>query len=389
MSGVRVALRGRSAQGKGTTKLQEATALTGLRASMRLFVPVVALALVGACNKPPPQLDATRPVRAVAVSLASDEQEVTYTGDVRARWETALGFRVPGKIVARLVEVGQQVKTGQVLARLDPEDQKLSAEAAKQQLMAARSDFQQAKADLVRYKELVDKGFISAAEFDRRKTTYQTAAARLEQATAQLELNRNQTEYTTLRADHDGVVTAVQAEVGQVVSAGQAVVKTARLDEKEVAVNVPENRLGELRATKDADVTLWASPGRVYKGRIREISPSADNVTRTYTVKVTVLDPDASVQLGMTANVRLRGGMRAEVARLPLTALFQKGDEAAVWVIDPKTQQVALTPVQVGRYTQDYVTVLSGLNDGDLVVRAGVHKLAQGEKVRVLADPAQ
>ncbi len=352
-----------------------------------LIVPL--LALVGGCNKPPQPLDATRPVHAVAVSLTSDEQEVTYTGDVRARWETALGFRVPGKIVARLVEVGQQVKTGQVLARLDPEDQKLSAEAAKQQLMAARSDFQQAKADLVRYKELVDKGFISAAEFDRRKTSYQTAAARLEQATAQLELNRNQTEYTTLRADHDGVVTAVQAEVGQVVSAGQAVVKTARLDEKEVAVNVPENRLVELRAAKDADVSLWASPGKVYKGRIREISPSADNVTRTYTVKVTVLDPDASVQLGMTANVRLRGGVRAEVARLPLTALFQKGDEAAVWVIDPKTQQVTLKPVQVGRYTQDYVTVVAGLNDGELVVRAGVHKLNQGEKVRILANPAR
>ena len=359
---------------------------TPIRISL-LIVPLLALA--GGCNKPPQQPDVTRPVHVFAVSLASDEQEVTYTGDVRARWETALGFRVPGKIVARLVEVGQQVKTGQVLARLDPEDQKLSAEAAKQQLMAARSDFQQAKADLVRYKELVDKGFISAAEFDRRKTTYQTAAARLEQATAQLELNRNQTEYTTLRADHDGVVTAVLAEVGQVVSAGQAVVKTARLDEKEVAVNVPENRLVELRAAKDADVSLWASPGKIYKGRIREISPSADNVTRTYTVKVTVLDPDASVQLGMTANVRLRGGLRAEVARLPLTALFQKGDEAAVWVIDPKTQQVTLKPVLVGRYTQDYVTVVSGLNDGDLIVRAGVHKLNQGEKVRILADPAQ
>jgi len=357
----------------------------------RLWLRIVPLSVLAAagCNKPPQQLDATRPVHVVTVSLTADEQEVTYTGDVRARWETALGFRVPGKIVARLVEVGQQVKTAQVLARLDPEDQKLSAEAAKQQLMAARSDFQQAKADLVRYKELVDKGFISAAEFDRRKTTYQTAAARFEQATAQLELNRNQTEYTTLRADHEGIVTAVQAEVGQVVSAGQAVVKIARLDEKEVAVNVPENRLTELRATKDADISLWASPGKLYKGRIREISPSADSVTRTYTVKVTVLDPDALVQLGMTANVRLRGALRAEVARLPLTALFQKGEEAAVWVIDPKTQQVALTPVQVGRYTQDYVTVLSGLHDGDRVVRAGVHKLNQGERVRILADPAQ
>ena len=352
------------------------------------LLAVSLVVLVAGCNKPQQQVDATRPVHAVSVSVARDEQEVTYTGDVRARWETALGFRVPGKIVARLVEVGQQVKKGQVLARLDPEDQKLTAEAAKQQLLAARSDYQQARADLVRYKDLVDKGFISAAEFDRRKTTYQTAAARLEQATAQLELNRNQTEYTTLRADHDGVVTAVQAEVGQVVTSGQAVVKVARLDEKEVAVNVPENRLGELRAAKDADVSLWASPGKVYKGRVREISPSAENVTRTYTVKVTVLDPDPSVQLGMTANVRLTGGARGEVARLPLTALFQKGAEAAVWLIDPKTQQVALTPVAVGRYTQDYVTIVAGLKEGDLVVRAGVHKLNEGEKVRVLAEPA-
>jgi membrane fusion protein, multidrug efflux system len=353
-----------------------------------ICVILLTLGMLGGCQKAPEPPDSTRPVQAVKVSLGADEQEVTYTGDVRARWETALGFRVPGKIVARRVEVGQQVTKGQVLARLDPEDQKLSAEAAKQQLLATRSDYQQAKADLVRYKGLVDKGFISAAEFDRRKTTYQTAAAKLEEATAQLELNRNQTAYTTLRADHDGVVTAVQAEVGQVVSAGQAIVKTARLDEMEVAVNVPENRLAELRAAKDVDMTLWAAPGKIYKGRIREISPSADNVTRTYTVKATMLDPDASVQLGMTANVFLRGGVQAQVARLPLTALFQKGNEPAVWVIDPTTRQVTLKPVQVGRYTQDYVTILSGVNEGDLVVRAGVHKLNQGEKVRILAEPA-
>jgi multidrug efflux system membrane fusion protein len=364
--------------------------MSRLPVSIRIaLLTVPLLALLGGCEKAPERPDSTRPVQAVTVALSADQQEVTYTGDVRARWETALGFRVPGKIVARRVEVGQQVKKGQILASLDPGDQKLSAEAAKQQLMAARSDYQQARADLVRYKDLVDKGFVSTAEFDRRKTTYQTAAAKLEEATAQLELNRNQTAYTTLRADHDGVVTAVQAEVGQVVSAGQAIVKTARLDEMEVAVNVPENRLAELRATKDVDVSLWAAPGKTYKGRIREISPSADSVTRTYTVKVTVLDPDASVQLGMTANVFLKGGMQAQVARLPLTALFQKGNEPAVWLIDPNTRQVMLKPVQVGRYTQDYVTIVSGLNDGDLVVRAGVHKLNPGEKVRILAQPAQ
>ena len=359
-----------------------------LKASIRLVALALLVALAG-CDKKVDAPVSMRPVQAVEVVLQPDEQDTSYTGDVRARWESALGFRVPGKIVARLVEVGTRVHRGDVLARLDPEDQKLSAEAARQQLRAARSDYEQAKADLARYNDLFAKGFISAAEFDRRKTTFDTAAARLDQATAQLELNRNQAAYTQLRADQDGVVTAVQAEAGQVVSAGQTVVKVARLDEKEVAVNVPENRLAELRAPQEVDVTLWAAPGKRFKGRIREVSPSADAVTRTYTAKVTVLKPDASVQLGMTANVFLREAARPLVARLPLTALFQKGTEPAIWVIDPKTGQVALRTVQIGRYTQDYVTVVSGLNGGELVVRAGVHKLTQGDQVRVRADTAQ
>ena len=351
-----------------------------MRARVPIRVLAVALlAVVASCDKRTEAPASTRPVRAIEIALQPDEQDTSYTGDVRARWESALGFRVPGKIVARLVEVGSRVHKSDVLARLDPEDQRLSAEAARQQLRAARSDYEQAKADLVRYKDLVAKGFVSAAEFDRRQTAFDTAAAHLEQATAQLELNRNQAAYTQLRADHDGVVTAVQAEVGQVVSAGQPVVKVARLEEKEVAVSVPENRLAELRAPREVDITLWATPGKTYQGRIREISPSADAVTRTYTVKVTVLDPDSAVQLGMTANVFLREATRPLVARLPLTALFQKGNEPAVWVIDPKTGQVSLREVQIGRYTQDYVIVVSGLQAGELVVRAGVHKLTPGD----------
>jgi RND family efflux transporter MFP subunit len=355
-----------------------------------IFLLALQLGLLCGCQKNNAEpTENVRSVHAVTVALAPDDQEATYTGDVRARWESALGFRVPGKIVARSAEVGMPVRKGQMLARLDPQDQRLSAEAARQQLMAARSDFEQAKADLARYRDLVKKGFISAAEFDRRKWTYDTAAAHLEQATAQLELSHNQTAYTTLRADLDGVVTSVQAEVGQVVTAAQPVVKVARLDEMEVAVNVPENRLAELRAANDVDVSLWAAPGKTYNGRIREISPSADNVTRTYTVKVTVLNPDGAVQLGMTANVFLKGSSHAAVARLPLTALFQNGTEPAVWVIDPKTRQVQLKSVQVGRYTQDYVTIVAGLTDGEQVVRAGVHKLNAGETVKVVAEAAR
>jgi multidrug efflux system membrane fusion protein len=366
---------------------REATRNRGIRAGA-VFAMLLAMS---ACKKPPPPAPEVRQVQTITVSLSADDQESSYTGDVRPRWESALGFRVPGKIVARTADVGAHVAKGQLLARLDPEDQRLGAEAARQQLMAARSDFEQTKADLSRYQELFSKGFISAAEYDRRKWNYDTAAARLQQASAQLELNRNQAAYTQLRSDIEGVVTAVQAEVGQVVTPGQAVVKVARLEQKEVAVNVPENRLDELKGANDVDITLWASPGKTYQGRIREISPSADNVTRTYTVKVTILDADPGVQLGMTASVFLKRSNSAHrsVVRLPLTALFQSGSEPAVWVVDPKSSQVSLKPVQVGRYTEDYVTVVSGLRPGDIVVRAGVHKLNPGETVRSIPQPAQ
>jgi RND family efflux transporter MFP subunit len=333
-----------------------------MRSHTRLAgVVLLGLLAIGGCRKASPPVSEVRPVQTIQVTLTPDDQESSYTGDVRARWESALGFRVPGKIVSRLVDVGAHVSKGQLLAKLDPEDQRLGAEAARQQLMAARSDYEQAKADLTRYRDLFSKGFISAAEYDRRKWTYDTSAARLEQATAQLELNRNQAAYTELHADMDGVVTAVQAEAGQVVTPGQPVIKVARLEQKEVAVSVPENRLAELKVANDVDVSLWAAPEKTYHGRIREISPSADNVTRTYTVKVTVVDPDPAVQLGMTANVFLkRNGVHARVVRLPLTALFQSGNQPAVWVVDRKTNQVSLKTVQIGRYTQDYVTVVSG-----------------------------
>lgn len=362
----------------------------GIAGSLRLAIVGMALPIVlgvSGCGKAPAPAPVARQVQTLAVTLIPDDQESSYTGDVRPRYESALGFRVPGKIVARAVDVGARVSKGQLLARLDPEDQRLGAESARQQLMAARSDFEQAKADVVRYQELFAKGFISAAEYDRRKFSYNTAVARLEQANAQLELNRNQTAYTQLHSDTDGVVTSVQAEVGQVVTPGQPVIKVARLEEKEVVVNVPENRLGELKGANDVDITLWAVPGKSYEGRVREISPSADNVTRTYTVKVSVTNADAGVQLGMTASVSLkRNGVHPRVARLPLTALFQQGEKPAVWVIDPKTSQAQLRAVQIGRYTQDYVTVISGLTDGDVVVRAGVHKINPGEVVKPVAQ---
>jgi multidrug efflux system membrane fusion protein len=343
------------------------------------------LVLAAGCAKEQEQPEEVRPVNVVKVSPAEAGTQVSYTGDVRPRYETALGFRVAGKIVARRVEVGSSVRRGQELARLDPSDYLLNIEAAKSQLAAAQSDFLQAKDDLQRYRELFEKKFISAAEFDRRQNAFNVAKAKLEQAQAELGVTQNQSAYTSLRADRDGIITSISAEVGQVVAPGQEVMRLAQLGEKEVVVSVPEGRLDDLRAVNTVAISLWAAPEVRFPGRIREISPSADPVTRTYSVKVTILEPTQAVQLGMTANVLLGEEKAGAVVRLPLSALYQSGQEPAVWVVDPNTSQVKLTPVQVARYTEEAVEISSGLHAGDVVVRAGVHKLTAGQRVRILA----
>ncbi len=344
----------------------------------------ICLALV-ACDKEAPPAPQVRPVNVIRVRPSPSAHAFSYTGDVRARYETSLGFRVGGKLISRRVEVGSTVRRGQVLASLDPSDFRLNIEAQRSQLAAAEADYLQARDELERYRNLFQQKFVSAAEFDRRQNAYNVAKARFEQAQAQLGVSRNQSEYTVLSADRDGIVTSISAEVGQVVAAGQEVMRVAQLDEKEVQISVPESRLDELRRAREVSISLWAAPEATYKGRIREVSPAADPVTRTYAVKVALLDPSPRVQLGMTANVFLQQSGNGNVVRLPLAALYNDGEQPAVWVVDPKTQAVALRPVSVARYTQDGVEVSAGLAPGDVVVRAGVHKLSAGQKVRVLA----
>lgn len=350
---------------------------------------MLALALVlAACGKEEAKAPESRLVNVVRVHSRPGSGEVAYSGDVRARYETSLSFRVPGKIVARNVEVGTVVKAGEVLARLDPEDQKLNAQSAQSQLAAAQSEHDQLKAELERYADLYRKEFISKADYDRRLSAFNVAQARLDQARAQLSVTRNQTGYTALAADHGGVVTAIEAEVGQVVAAGQAVMKLARTDDKEVVISIPENRLSELNGSKDIAITLWATPGSKYRGRVREVSPSADPVTRTYAAKISVLNADSAMKLGMTANVYLKGVQRGVAAILPATSLFQDNGKAAVWIVEPVSSTVKLVPVEVGEYIEDKVAITAGLKQGDMVVRAGVHKLFDGEKVRTAEDPA-
>jgi RND family efflux transporter MFP subunit len=354
--------------------------------TLRLVITSFALVTLAACSQPTPVASAPRPVLAQVVHPAASGLGNLYSGEVRARHETDLAFRVGGKLVARTVDVGSRVTRGTVLAKLDPQDAKLAVDGARSQLAAAEADHSLAKAELERYRQLFAQNFVSQAVLDARVTTFNATKAKLDQALAQLATARNQSDYTTLIADADGVITAVTAELGQVVSPGQPIVRLARPDEKEVVINVPESRLAELREAKRVLVSLWTQPERPYTGLVREISPTADPVTRTFTVKVSVPQAGATVRLGMTANVIVGDPNESTVVTLPLGALDQSAGAASVWIVDPQTRTATPRPVEIGAYREDGVTVRTGVSAGEVVVTAGVHKLVAGETVRLAPE---
>jgi len=349
---------------------------------MRMIaMAMVALALAG-CSAPPPPKEAVRPVQLTQVTIGAADNASVFAGEVKPRHEADLGFRIGGKIVARSVDVGAHVKKGQVLARLDPADVGLQAEAAKAQVAATETEFKFAQAEYERYQNLFREKFISASALDAKRNTLDANRAKYEQARANLAVSQNQASYAVLVANEDGVVTTVNAEPGQVVTAGQSVVRIAREEEREVAISVPENRIGEIKNAQALVVALWAQAGKQYRGRVREISPSVDPTTRTFAVRVTIDDADASVQWGMTANVGVMAVTESSVALLPLTSIYHHEGKPAVWRYDPANGKVAISPVEIGQYREDGVLVTSGVRNGDWIVSAGVHKLIPGQVVR-------
>jgi membrane fusion protein, multidrug efflux system len=306
-----------------------------------------------------------------------------YSGEVRARIESRLGFRVGGKIIRRQAELGQRVQVGQVLAQLDPQDYKLGADAARAQVASAQTNRDLAAADYRRYKDLYDKNFIGGSELQRRETTLKAAQATLEQAQAQLATQGNQIAYTSLAADVSGVVTAIEAEPGQVVQSGTPVVRIAQDGPRDVVFAVPEDRVGSVRVGAKVMVKVW-SEGREIEGQVREVAASADVVTRTYTVKV-ALPLQGAPALGSTVNVLPQGLDKAApaVLKLPTSALRQEGRSTAVWVLDPKAMTVRLQPVEIVTADGNEAVVASGIKPGDLVVAAGVHVLSPGQKVTI------
>lgn len=347
----------------------------------------IAAALLSACDAAPPAGEPVRPVLTVTVAPGAAATHHTYSGELRARVESDLAFRLGGKVAERPVDAGARVRKGQVLARLDPGDAKLAAQAARAQLASAEADHALARAEFDRAADLLQRRFISQSAFDARQAAYRAAAARVEQARSQSQLSGNQAAYTTLAADADGVVVSVAAEPGQVVAAGQPILRVARDGEMEVVVSAPESDVSRLRAGQVVAVFLWADPGNRFPGRVREVAGGADAVTRTFAVRVSVPVVPPGARVGMSATVALPAAEDASLVVLPLTALVRDGESASVWVVDPKTSRVKARAVQVGQYREDGATIVSGLAAGEVVVSAGVHKLRADQAVRVAVPP--
>jgi RND family efflux transporter MFP subunit len=309
-----------------------------------------------------------------------------FAGEVRARVESRLGFRVAGKLTQRFAEPGQHVKVGQLLAQLDPQDYKLAADAATAQLSAAATNRDLAAADFKRFKELKDQNFISGAELERRDTTLKAAQAQWEQAQAQLTGQANQASYTRLLADVSGLVTAVEAEPGQVLAAGTPVLRIAQDGPRDVVFSVPEDRVAELKTGSVVTLRPW-SGSLALPGAVREVAASADPVTRTFSVKV-ALDSKHDLPLGSTVAVLPTAFDRSgiDVIKLPTSALLQSAKSAAVWVLDPASMTIRLQPVQIASADGNDVVLAAGLQTGMLVVSAGVHVLSPGQKVSIYKD---
>ncbi len=357
---------------------------------MKGLLPLAAIAalFLAGCGDVQKAGDPVRPVITVTASPGGAATRDTFAGEVRARVEADLAFRVGGKLAARLADAGARVKKGQALARLDPDDAKLAASAARAQLASAESDLALAKAELDRATDLLAKKFISQSAWDARQAAFSAATARADQARSQAALSGNQESYTTLVADADGVVVSVSAEPGQVVAAGQPVLRLARDGELEVVVNAPEGQVQRLRPGQEVVVFLWADPATPFPGRVREIAGGADAVTRTFAVRVSLANVPASARVGMSATVAFRPAADEKLVVLPLTSLVRDGDAASVWVVDPKTSRVKRRAVQLGQFREDGATILAGLAAGEIVVAAGVHKLREDQPVRLGGAPA-
>jgi multidrug efflux system membrane fusion protein len=355
-----------------------------------LLVTLAAVAALAACSKTEPAPDPVRAVRTLTVSSQTAGGTYEYAGEVKARTESRLSFRVGGKMLKRLVDLGDTVKAGQLLAQLDAQDLRLGQEAARASVAAAQASYDQNAADFKRYQALADKGFIGPAELERREMAMKTARAQLDQARAQSSVQGNQAGYASLLADAAGVVTGVELEPGMFASAGTPVLRLAHDGPRDVVFSVPEDKVAVVKALAAVPgrftVLLWGAGGEPLSATIREIAAAADPVTRTFLIKADIGNA-GGVRLGQTASVLMVLPQIAGVTKLPLSALREAQGKSAVWLVDRTSMTVKSQDVQLAGADGNEAVITSGLAPGQIVVTAGVHVLSPGQKVKFYVDP--
>lgn len=347
-----------------------------------LIILCSGIALLTGCSKPEEKTEIIRPALVAQPALINANNQ-TFPGEVRARYEPELAFRIAGKVAKRLVDVGERVKKDQVLAILDPQDVNLHLESANAQLAAAQANVKLLKTERDRYQTLVKREMASQSAFDTANTQYQNALAQLKQAQAQHNVAKNQISYTELTAPSDGVITATRVESGQVVGAGQTVFVLAQDGEREIAIGLPEQSIEKFKVGNAFNVQLWSQPDQTFSGVIREVSPAADPRSRTYAARIALVHNDANIhpELGQSAKVFAYSTARPLLS-VPLGALTAKDGKPFVWVLDPQTKQAKQVFVTVDVFGSETVPVLSGLNEQDWVVIAGVHLLQKDQQVQ-------
>ena len=344
-----------------------------------LIVGIASLFAGFSTNKPP--LEQPPLVRSKVVKMDGANQNATYSGEVRGRYERSLAFQVGGKLISRNVELGSKVSAGDVLMEIDPKDIQQNVNITSAQVAAAQSQLTLAEMNLRRYQVLYEQGAVSRAVYDQYENAYAAAAAAARQASAQQTQGSNQLGYTALRATSDGVISGINAEAGQVVAAGQTVLTLVQDGEREIEMEVPENRYEEIRNAREIKVTFWALTDRIVDGTVREIAPIADKTSRTYKVRIHLNNPPPELNLGMTASVTTVASPDKASVYVPLSSIYQTASTPSVWVVSQET--TTLRPVKLGAFGDGTVQVLAGLKNGEIIVTAGVHKLKEGQKVRL------
>ncbi len=352
---------------------------------MKNFILMFCACALFACEKPAEKPPVPRPALVMTIKSDGAAASMSIVGEIKPRYESSQGFRVAGKVIERKVEVGALVKKGQLLAKLDSADANLTIQANNADIASAQAQLNLAQTNLARQRQLIDKKFVSPAALDSFEAAYESAKARLAQSQAQTAVSNNQSRYTALMADRNGIVTMIRAEPGQVVAAGEVVAQIIDPTQMEVHIPVPESRMSHLKVGEEASMRLWAKTEKSYQVKVREISPAADAVTRTFLVKLSILNADNEVRLGMTAGVRLTKEIQRSLL-VPSTAVLAQNQQAVVWVVNAQNQANPVH-VKVSSYREDGALISDGLHVGDKIVVAGAQALNVGQVVRPVEQP--